>query len=41
MRRMQTHSDTELFQRANIEEPLEENLCGGYCHLLSVIWCRN
>jgi len=36
MTRIHTYSDTELFERADIEEPLKEDLCGGYCHLLSV-----
>ena len=31
-----TYGDTELLQGANIEEPLKQNLCSGYCHLLSV-----
>jgi hypothetical protein len=30
------YGDTELLERANIEEPLEENLGRGYCNLLSV-----
>jgi hypothetical protein len=31
------YGNPELLQRANIEEPLKENLGGGYCNLLSVI----
>jgi hypothetical protein len=30
------YGNTELLERANIEEPLEENLGRGYCNLLSV-----
>jgi len=30
------YGDTELFERANIEESLEENLGCGYCNLFSV-----
>jgi hypothetical protein len=30
------YGNTELLERADIEEPLEENLGCGYCNLLSV-----
>jgi hypothetical protein len=33
---LHAYGDTELLQRANIKNPLKENLCCGYSNLLSV-----